>query len=227
MPDRKLVCLDLDDTLWDLAPVIQRAEHGLYAWLELRYPRITARHDLTSIMALREAVGETHPAAHDLGRLRRETYRRLAREAGYPEEVANEAFAHFQTLRNEVTLYGDVLPALRRLRNRYRLVAMTNGNANLAAIGIRDWFSAVFTASGLGVAKPDPGFFLKACSVLSVSPTQLIHAGNDPEHDVAAPSRLGITAIWVNREQGSWPAHLPRTGREVSDLEALADWLGA
>jgi len=44
----RAVCFDLDDTLWDMAPVIPRAEKRLYAWFASHCPRVldvyTPRH---------------------------------------------------------------------------------------------------------------------------------------------------------------------------------------
>ena len=225
MRDATFICLDLDDTLWELGPVITRAEQGLHAWLRQHYPRVAERYSIAAIAELRAELGRAHPRAHDLGALRRETYRRMAGEAGYDERMVEEAFDHFQALRNRVTLYDDVLPALRRLSARAPLVAMTNGNADLGAIGIRHFFQEVFTASVVGVAKPDPDFFARSCQALGVAPQTLLHVGNDPEHDVLAPQALGIDAVWVNRKGARWtaPAPLPRQVRDLAELASLLD----
>jgi putative hydrolase of the HAD superfamily len=225
MRSATFICLDLDDTLWELGPVITRAEQGLHAWLRQHYPRVAERYSIADIAALRAELGRACPRAHDLGALRRETYRRMAGEAGYGAEMVEQAFVHFQALRNQVTLYDDVLPALRRLAARGPLVAMTNGNADLEVIGIRQYFQAVFSASTVGVAKPDPDFFARSCQALGVAPQALLHVGNDPEHDVLAPQALGITAVWVNRKGAAWPAAAPPPRHQVRDLAELAGLL--
>ena len=38
----RAICFDLDNTLWDVWPVIVRAEQAMYDFLALRYPRVTA-----------------------------------------------------------------------------------------------------------------------------------------------------------------------------------------
>ncbi len=48
----KAVCFDLDNTLWDVLPVIMRAEQVMYDFLGQRYPRVVAA---MSIEAMREA----------------------------------------------------------------------------------------------------------------------------------------------------------------------------
>ena len=55
---------------------------------------------------------------HDFTWLRLAALRQHAREAGYPESMAQEAFEVFYRARNEVVLYDDVRPALERLARR-------------------------------------------------------------------------------------------------------------
>ncbi len=223
-----LVCLDLDDTLWALPPVLARAERLFHGWLARHYPRVAQRHSVESLRALRAQVADELPQSrHDLGALRRETYRRLAREADYPEALVEEGFRVFQQLRNEVSVYADVEPALRRLARAHRLVALTNGNADLSAIGLDGFFARVFTAAEIGIAKPEPEIFAVVCEAMGVGPEQVLHAGNDPEHDIVAAKRAGLAAVWVNRTGEPWPGEVPGPDAEVRDLGALATLVGA
>ena len=45
-PDAQAICaitFDLDDTLWDIWPIISQAEERLHGWLRAYYPRIPER----------------------------------------------------------------------------------------------------------------------------------------------------------------------------------------
>src|SRR5512134_3765825 len=107
----QVILLDLDDTLWEVGPVIVRAEHAMLAFLAERYPRVLERHTLDSMRDVRARMALDHPAMrHDFTWLRLESLRHHAREAGYPETMAQETFEVFYRTRNEVTLYDDVLP---------------------------------------------------------------------------------------------------------------------
>jgi len=37
----RAICFDLDNTLWEIEPVLLRAERILADWLRTRYPRVT------------------------------------------------------------------------------------------------------------------------------------------------------------------------------------------
>ncbi len=224
----KAICLDLDDTLWDLGPVIGRAEQAVHEWFGRHYPRITERFSIEDVRALRMAVEADFPGReHDLPMLRRETFARLARAVGYEDDPAEAAFAIFQRVRNGVLPYADVHTGLARLARRAPVVALTNGTADLEVIGLRHYFTAVFTAGEVGAAKPDARAFAAVCARLALRPGEVAHAGDHPEKDVAAARAAGMTAVWVDRGLHAWPAGLAPAEHVVADLHELADLVGA
>ena len=162
---------------------------------------------------------------HDFTWLRRESLRRHAREAGYPEEMAEEAFEVFFRARNEVELYEDVLPSLERLQRRFRLFAASNGNADLAAIGLARFFEHALAARDAGTLKPDPRIFELLLERAGLSPAQALHVGDDAEADVEGARRAGLTPVWVNRRGAEWPASASPPPLTVRSLTELADLL--
>jgi len=227
MRDVQAVILDLDDTLWEVGPVIVRAEHVMLDFLAERYPRVLELHTLDSMRDVRARMALEHPALrHDFTWLRLESLRRHAREAGYPESMAEEVFAVFYRARNEVTLYDDVLPALERLHGRFRLFAISNGNADLAAIGLARFFEHAVAARDAGVLKPDPRIFALLLQRAGVAAERALHVGDDVLADVEGARRAGITPVWVNRDGADWPAAAapqPLTVRSLTELATLLD----
>ncbi len=218
------VCLDLDDTLWPVDPVIQRAERTLHAWLSEQYPEAASMYTVEEIRELRASVAADYPGkAHDLTLLRKATYARLGQRAGCPPDFAEQAFAIFQAARNEVELYADVLPALERLSRLGPLFALTNGNADIDTIGIGRFFTRVFRAAELGAAKPDRIVFEAVCEHTGFGPGEVLHAGDDPWHDVAAARNAGLRAVWINRDGRTWPGDLDEPDHHVPGLAELAD----
>jgi putative hydrolase of the HAD superfamily len=202
----RAIFFDLDDTLWDCQPVIVRAEHAMLDFLRERYPRVLERHDLDSMRALRMQVAHEHPAMrHDFTWLRLESLRRHARDAGYPETMADEGFDVFLRARNEVVLYDDVRPALDRLVGGYRLFAVSNGNADLAAIGLARFFEQSLAARDAGMLKPDPRIFAMLLERAGIAPRHVVHVGDDPDADVEGARRAGVAAVWLNRYGNPWP----------------------
>lgn len=223
MQDIRAITLDLDDTLWAVAPVIRRAEERLWSWLEAEYPNIADRFDARDLVTVREDVMRDYPhMRHDFRYLRKRVLARVADAAGYDDSLVEPAFAIFDAARNEVELFPDVVKELDRLASRYRLVAVTNGNANLEKIGIRHFFSAVVTAAETGVAKPARSIFDAAVAHAGAPRQSILHVGDHPETDIHGARQAGLRTAWMNRVALEWPAHLERPDATVSDFHELA-----
>src|SRR3954469_17966676 len=82
MPAIRAICFDLDNTLWDVWPVIHRAERAMYEFLKERYPRVVAEMTIEAMRAARERVALEHPQMqHDFTFLRKQSLRDHARLA--------------------------------------------------------------------------------------------------------------------------------------------------
>lgn len=221
----RAICFDLDNTLWDVWPVIVRAEQRMYDFLAQRYPRVVASMTLEMMRAARMETAAAHPQmAHDFTFLRMQTLREHAREFGYAEAMAEEAFDAFIQARNEVDLYDDVLPALEQLRARYRLFTASNGNADLAKIGLAHFFERTVAARHVGALKPDPAIFHKVIEGTDLQAADVVYVGDDPHLDVAGARGAGMHAIWIDRQGVEWPAEIApptHTIRSLADLVRL------
>ncbi len=217
------VSLDLDDTLWDITPVIVAAERELRSWLKRHCPRVVDRYSPHATLALRERfVGEHPDLAHDLGWLRTRILEHMIEDCGYPIGRAGEAFEVFFAARNRVALHADVLPALESLHRRYTLVALTNGNADLERVGLSRYFDHYVAARDVGAAKPDQRMFAAVESATGRAAAEILHVGDDPLCDVVGASRAGMHTAWVNRSAASWPGDHPPPDLHVPDMLALA-----
>ena len=224
----KALSLDLDDTLWPIWPVIERAEAALEAFLRERCPRTAERYPIALMRQLREQVAADHPQyAHDFTRQRKLSLAQALRNSGDDEAHVEDAFDAFYSARNRIDFYPDALVALDRLAARWPIAALTNGNADLERIGIADRFTVFVAARETGHAKPDAPIFHTACARLGLAPHEVLHIGDDPLLDVAGASWAGLRTCWINRRAEQWPLRLPAPELQFTTLEALADWLDA
>lgn len=217
----KAITFDLDDTLWDVWPVVIRAEQLLHDWLTTHYPHIPAQFTPLELRELCGEIASTWPAiAHDRTLLRKEALRLAAQRVGYAEFAVEAAFAVFYAARNAVELFEEVRPVLERLAQRYTLASLSNGNADVDLIGLSDVFTFSLNAIEVGAAKPELPMFEAACQRLATRPAQIVHVGDDPEHDVQGAASAGFRTVWVNRTGRDWPGG-PRAEAEISNLAEL------
>jgi putative hydrolase of the HAD superfamily len=228
----RAVTLDLDDTLWPVWPAIARAESHLHAWLTAHAPATAAAFPgPAALRAVREQVGHEHPEqAHDLSWLRQESIRRALAQAGDDEALAPAALALFMDHRQRVDLFDDVPEGLARLAARWPLLALTNGNADLARIGLAQHFVGSLGAREFGVGKPDAGFFHAACQRLGCAPHEVLHVGDDWRLDVQGALAAGLRAAWLRREghadKPADAAQQPQPALTVASLTELLSALG-
>lgn len=221
------ICFDLDNTFWDVMPVIVRAEEAMYDFLALKYPRVTAAMTVEMLRKARQETAQAYPQmAHDFTFLRRQTLADHAREFGYAEAMADEAFEAFIQARNEVVLYDDVLPGLERLKPHFRLFTASNGNADLRRIGLAHFFERSLAAREVGALKPDPALFHKVIEGTGLEPQQVVYVGDDPALDVVGARAAGMVPVWINREQLEWSAEFGETVHTVQTLDELGTLLG-
>lgn len=228
MNDIRAITMDLDDTLWEIHPVIYRAERRLYEWLGEHYPRITEKFSREAIVEQRKAIALEFPQQnHDYTFLRRTVLGRAGAAAEYGEQFVDEAMDVFDAARNDVVVFPEVRPALEALRNNYVLIAVTNGNSNLHTIGIDDLFHDVVSASTVGVAKPASKIFDVAVRAGGARAHQTLHVGDHPEIDVDGARAAGLRSVWVNRSGQQWPKEFASPDGIVSHVGQLQSLLSA
>lgn len=222
------ITLDLDDTLWPVAPTIAGAEQDLLDWL-LAYAPKTAK--LTQQAERKQAIRQSIVAqytskAHDLGFLRCEVIRETMRQAGDDPQLADKAYEVFNAARQRVTLYDGVAEALARLSAKYRLVAISNGTADVFVTPAAPYFHAAFKAHEVGAAKPDAKIYQLATSHLALGADQILHVGDDAHADAWGAREAGLHAVWINPHGHAWMHDSPQPWT-VRHLAEVADYLQA
>lgn len=219
----RLVTFDLDDTLWEIAPVIHSAEALLRDWFAESAPRLGSV-PVEHLWAIRDRLLQQDAGLkHRVSELRRRVIHQALLDAGYVEpeaaQLAEAGFAVYLAARQQVTLFEDVHPTLERLADRYTLGVLTNGNADVQTIGLADYFRFALNAEQLGIGKPDPTPFREALRLSGIPASATVHVGDNPVDDVQGAQRAGIRAVWYNPLQQPWPG----TGQPDADIRALSE----
>ncbi len=118
-------------------------------------------------------------------------------------------------------MFPDALPFLEQFKSK-RLAILTNGQRDqqdmkLQKTGIDHYFEFVVTVDDVGVGKPHPKIFDKACQLAGLRPDQITYIGDNLQKDALAAAQAGMNGVWLNRNGKS-----PRAG--VSEIKSLADF---
>ncbi|MCW9014262.1 MAG: HAD family hydrolase [Gammaproteobacteria bacterium] len=214
--------IDLDDTLWPCMPTIMHAENTSYAWLQQNLPDITSRYSIDDLRDKRKALMRQQPdLVNDLSAARRAHFRELADELGYHYDWIDEGFKVFHDARQKVEFYADVIPVLERLQAHFKLVALTNGNADIEKVGLGEFFDLQVSAADVAAAKPHPAMFIEAMNQLGMKPEQTLHVGDHEVHDIQGARHAGIRSVWINRQGTEWQTADYSADFEIADLYGL------
>jgi len=216
------VSFDLDDTFWDCAPAIEHAEAVLETWLEEHAPDVLERHRAGAGMQHRARLLERTPALlGDVSELRKRSLAELFREAGHAHALSERAYEAFYRARSEVVLYDGVVELLEALSPRYRVAAITNGNADLERIGIARHFELICVATLDSPAKPDPYMFSRTLTRFGLEPQEMLHVGDNPGTDVGGAREAGCRACWFDPGGRAWPGPGPEPDVRVATIAEL------
>lgn len=220
-----VVLFDLDGTLLDHEGSVHRA---LAQWLPTFGVDPRAIPAVTQEWLLAE---ERHFTEWRAGRIsfaeqRRRRLRDILPLLGEPvgnDHALDSTFEGYLAAYEEAwQAFDDAVPCLDALASQgVRCALLTNGTEDqqhkkLRRTRLRSYFDAVFTAEGLGTAKPQPQAYLSPCRTLDVRPETVLHVGDHADLDVRAPREAGLQAVHLDRA-----SHGPYRGR--SRIAALSD----
>lgn len=222
----QLLTFDLDNTLWDTPPVILHAEQQLKAWMQAHLPEAVAQLEADQIRATFRDIRSRHPQiTHHPTHLRKKILETIFERCGLSpgaeiEQHTEAAFDVFYRARNTITLFHHAEAVLKSLSRRYPLIALTNGNANLAMIGIDHYFQAHFSAETEGLPKPHSAMFQRALQHAGCEARAAIHIGDHPLEDIEAAREMGFHTVWFNQDSRQ-PDDICTPTETISQIEAL------
>ena len=124
--------------------------------------------------------------------------------------------------------FADVRTALEKLQGRYRLVALSNGEADflvhLATNRIGWGFDRIISVEEVGAFKPHPGVYRRAAALLDleVGHCMMVSANS---FDVLGARACGMRGAFVNRNALPYEETPYRPDVEVGNFTELAEAL--
>lgn len=141
-------------------------------------------------------------------------------EIAYSTDDVHWLVAQIEKLRP----FPDVLEALGRLKTRYGLAILSNGDRDMlsnAAPYVGFEFDAVISVEEAGYFKPHHATYRKAAELLSVEPAQVMHVANHP-FDCVGAKAAGMRAAYIDRRKRPFGETPHQPDIIVGDFNELA-----
>jgi putative hydrolase of the HAD superfamily len=214
MKSIKLITFDLDDTFWDIKPVIIKAEKETREWIHNQVGEIDWGSMSDFLGYRKELIEDDASLEWDISLLRKKIYEKKLKDIILDdfkrEQIISESYKIFMAKRHEVLFYDDVYDSINKLSSKYHLGVLTNGNADIYKFEVGKFFD--FSISSLDVKsnKPDEPHFSKAIENYGdISYEEVLHIGDDQTNDVYGAHMLGINTLWFNRRNEEWNLDIP------------------
>ena len=230
LTDFKVLTFDCYGTLIDwesgihaaLQPLLAAAKNGL------------SREAALAAFAQHESDQEKATPKMVYSELLATVHRRLARD--WNADIADAAHLSFGESVGDWPAFPDSAPALRYLKEHYKLVILSNvDRASFARsnkkLGVD--FDAICTAQDIGSYKPDPRnfeFMLEKLAVLGFGKRDILHTAQSLFHDHGPANRMGLASAWIDRrhDQEGWgatvkPSGTPRYDFHFTSMAEFAD----
>ena len=138
------------------------------------------------------------------------------------------AVERFMRVFEELRPYGDSVEGLNRLAERYRLVALSNGNTwlveHLVENNIGAPFDSVISVDQVGRFKPHPSVYRYAAQRLGCEPPQIMMVAAH-SFDILGARACGYRGAFVNRYGLPYESSTLQPDLVVSDFIELAEHL--
>ena len=201
----RLITLDLDNTLWDIEKTMVRAEKELRAHLKSISEKAFDIYCSETTSEIRNRLLKEQPGLRsNLTEFRKLLLGEIFSLAGNSIQdsniLANSAFNTFFEFRNKVVFFEGAIDVLKALSERYKVYALTNGNADVKMIGIDKYLSGAVSSAEVGVSKPNPKIFEATLNKAGEEATSCIHIGDDYADDIVGANNAGVASIWLNHQ---------------------------
>lgn len=121
--------------------------------------------------------------------------------------VAAGIVAYHETKMRHLAPYEDAVEVLRLLsKTELVLGIITEGlpvkqAEKLVRLRLHPYLSpgAIVISNQIGISKPNPKIYQRACSDLNLRPTETMYVGDNPAHDIDPPNQIGMVTVRMRR----------------------------
>lgn len=115
----------------------------------------------------------------------------------------------YHATKAELQPFPDVLPFLRRVHEQGDVVlgVITHGlelkqAEKLLLLKVVPFLhpGAIFISDQVGISKPNPKLYQRACAAMGLVPSEVMYVGDNPLHDIDPVNALGMISVRLHRD---------------------------
>ena len=224
----RAVLFDIDDTLYSttsFASLARRHSAEALRGLGVAYPINLLLRELDEIIAEFSSNDERH-YHRLLQRLPRRTFEGLNTAV----LIAGAVRAYHET-KTMLAPFPDVLPALRQLARTDLIRGVITAGLEikqaekLLRLGVYPLLTstAIFISDQIGISKPNPKLYRRACDELGVRPEETLYVGDNPRTDIDPANEVGMITVLCRR--GGKHENTPGRTRPRHTIRGFAELL--
>ncbi len=208
-PTLHVVLFDLDDTLYSTTEFAHQARRNAVKQMIAQGLRISedeAFAELSEVVAEFSSNYDQH-FGRLLDRLGPETY-----EGRNPAVImAAGVVGYHRTKAGGLRMLPDVRETLEALREAGVRAGVLSAGLHvkqaekLIRLDALRYFddAAIFFSDQMGVSKPNPKIYAKACAALAVDPASAMYVGDRPTHDIEPAAGIGMKTVHYTGASGA------------------------
>lgn len=231
-PTLKAIFFDIDDTLYSTSEFTENARSmALDAMIKagLAVDKSVLQEELE------EVIAEFSPNyEHHFDKLLARIPKRHYRGINPAIIVAAGVIAYHDYKARRLVPYEDAVEVLKLLAKTELIRGViTEGlevkqAEKLVRMRIHTYLSpnSIFISNQIGISKPNPKIYQRACSDLNLRPSETMYVGDNPLHDVDPPNQIGMITVRMRRG-GRYSNIEGKTApaKEVQNFWDLLDYL--
>ncbi|MCA8911132.1 MAG: TIGR02253 family HAD-type hydrolase [Planctomycetes bacterium] len=228
----RAIFFDIDDTLYSTSEFAARARRNAIENMRAHGFRMATEDALRELLEIVSEFSSNYE--HHFDKLLRRVPNHYWEGINPTLLVAAAVVGYHETKFRELRPYEDAIDVLKALREQteLKLGVISSGLAlkqaeKLVRLGVVGLFEpeGIFISDEIGISKPNPKLYLRACAAFGVRPSEAIYVGDRPRMDVDPCNRIGMITVLNKRTSREYQPGETEPDFEIHNFFDLLDIL--
>ncbi|MCA8937270.1 MAG: TIGR02253 family HAD-type hydrolase [Planctomycetes bacterium] len=228
----RAIFFDIDDTLYSTSEFAALARRNAIENMRAHGFRMATEDALRELLEI--VVEFSSNYEHHFDKLLRRVPKHYWEGINPTILIAAAVVGYHETKFRELRAYEDAIDVLQLLRDKtdLKLGVISSGLAvkqaeKLVRLGVVGLFEpeGIFISDEIGISKPNPKLYLRACAAFGVRPSEAIYVGDRPKMDVDPCNRIGMITVLNKRTQREYEPAETKPDFEIHNFFDLLDIL--